>query len=412
MGNYLTPAEDKLFLFMKHASIGIAETDLHGYILHLNNKASEIVHSFSKEKKINIVDLIAAANPELSEKIKNFIISDIDFDIEQPGISETISINHKNYFTFSVYKFSSENIIISMEEVADKKKQDKMLQQVILDKAVVQGKYEIASNILHDIGNAIVGFSSYLSRIKHSLEQDNAENLQNLVGFFDTQQTAMAAAIGEAKAGAVVKILSGIAQTQKTNQTDISKSVTEQQQIISHIQDILNIQREYVNGSSMNENRSTYLSSILKDCISMLFASIHKRDIIIDQNIPADMPAIKGDRTQLMQVILNILKNSIEAIDFYAINKNISITARTENDILILQIQDSGKGFDEATGKKIFTRGFTTKSSGTGLGLDHCRAILESSESSIDISSEGTGKGALTTIKFRLINPIPFTPLK
>ena len=58
----------------------------------------------------------------------------------------------------------------------------------------------------------------------------------------------MSGAIGEAKAGAVVKILTGIAQTQKSNQADISKSITEQQNIITHIQEILNIQRQYISG--------------------------------------------------------------------------------------------------------------------------------------------------------------------
>ncbi len=281
----------------------------------------------------------------------------------QPGTGR----NEKHY-NLLVNKISSESIIITFEDIADKQRNDKALQQAILDKAVVQGKYEIASNVLHDIGNAVVGFSSYLTRIKHSLEQDNSENLKNLVDFFATQESAMSGAIGEAKAGAVVKILTGIAQTQKSNQADISKSITEQQHIITHIQEILNIQRQYVSGQESMEKRSTHLSSIIKDCMSMLFASLNKRNITVSQDIPDNLPAIKGDRTKLMQVILNILKNSIEAIDIYAVDKTISIIIINHTDLLELQIKDSGKGFDEATGKKLFTRGFTTKSSGTGLG--------------------------------------------
>ena len=136
--------------------------------------------------------------------------------------------------------------------------------------------------------------------------------------------------------------------------------------------------------------------------MSMLFASLNKRNITVSQDIPDNLPAIKGDRTKLMQVILNILKNSIEAIDIYAVDKTISINIINHTDLLELQIKDSGKGFDEATGKKLFTRGFTTKSTGTGLGLDHCRAILEGHGSTIDITSEGSGKGALTTIKLKI----------
>jgi len=104
----------------------------------------------------------------------------------------------------------------------------------------------------------------------------------------------------------------------------------------------------------------------------------------------------------LMQVILNVLKNSIEAIDMNGVKKIISINVFTRDGMLILQVHDSGNGFDEATGSKLFERGFTTKSSGTGLGLYNCRVIIESFDSTFDITSEGPGKGALTTIGFKI----------
>jgi signal transduction histidine kinase len=103
-----------------------------------------------------------------------------------------------------------------------------------------------------------------------------------------------------------------------------------------------------------------------------------------------------------MQVILNVLKNSIEAIDVYAANRTVSIKASANNEMLILKIKDSGKGFDKETAEKIFTRGFTTKKTGTGLGLEHCRNILREHDGSIEITSDGPGEGAETTLLFNL----------
>jgi len=280
---------------------------------------------------------------------------------------------------------------------------DKVLQRVILDKAVVEGKFEIASNVLHDIGNAVVGFSSYLNRIKQSLELDNSENLQQLAGFFETQQPALSGALGDAKADAVVKVLSGIIHTQKSNQSDIGNSIGEQEKIINHIRQILNIQRQYINGDDTNDKMPLHLDSLINDCISMLFASFTKRGITIARDIPGNLPLIAGDHTRLMQVILNILKNSIEAIDVFAVEKNITVSVTYDAHTLAVQVQDSGKGFDEITATKLFTRGFTTKSSGSGLGLSSCRMIIEDHEGTVDISSEGPGKGSTTTIKFKIL---------
>ena len=276
------------------------------------------------------------------------------------------------------------------------------MQQAVLDRAVTQGKFDIASDVLHDIGNAVVGFGSYLTRIRRSLEQNKPDNLQNLAGFFSTQQTAMAASIGETRAAAVVTMLNSIAEAQKVSQEEIQKSITEQLNIITHIQEILNIQRQYVNGHLTQERTPANLRGIINDCISMLFASMDKRSIVVALDIPVELPAIKGDRTRLMQVVLNILKNSIEAIDVQAAEKSISIRMFTEEDWLVLQIRDSGCGFDETTGRRLFERGFTTKSSGTGLGLNSCRVIIESHDGTIDMTSDGPGKGAMITIRFKI----------
>jgi PAS domain S-box-containing protein len=282
----------------------------------------------------------------------------------------------------------------------------KMLEQerheAILDKAVAQGKFEIAADVMHDIGNAVVGFGSYLTRIRRLQNEDNPDNLKNLAIFFEKQKESIAAAIGEVKADAVIKMLSSMAQTQKASQDEIGKSITEQLNIITNIQEILNIQRQYITGHGSQERKPVNLRNIINDSLAMLFASIDKMAIAVSLNMPADLPIIKGDRTKLVQVFLNILKNSIEAFDINAPEKTISLSAVASNGNLILQVKDSGKGFDKSTTDQLFKRGFSTKSSGSGMGLHNCRAIVESHEGTIDITSEGQGKGSLTTIGFKI----------
>lgn len=271
-----------------------------------------------------------------------------------------------------------------------------------LDKAVAQGKFEIASGVMHDIGNAVVGFGSYLTRIRRVQEQEKLENLQNLAGFFEQNKPAIASAIGDAKAGAVIKMLCSIALTQRSNQEEIGKCVTEQFHIITHIQEILNIQRQYIRGHESKERQPVNLRSVINDSISMVFASIDKAAIALSIDVSPDLPIIKGDRTKLMQAVLNVLKNSIESIDKNGSEKSILLSANAEGGRIVMHIKDSGTGFDKSTGDKLFGRGFTTKSAGSGLGLYNCRSIIESHEGSIDITSEGPGKGALTTIQFKI----------
>jgi PAS domain S-box-containing protein len=272
-----------------------------------------------------------------------------------------------------------------------------------LEKAIAQGKFEIASEVLHDIGNALVGFGSYLTRINRVIENNNLEGIRNLAAFLKVQQTLIANTLGTDKANALVTITEGIAKTQGDNQKEVSTSITELLNIVSHIQEILNIQRQLVRShNGVHERKPVNLASIIDDCRSMLFASFDKKGVKFSVNIKPGSYVIKGDHTKLMQVILNVLKNSLDAIDFETPEKCITVSLVSANEFIQLQIIDNGQGFDKETSERFFERGFTTKKKGTGLGLYNCRSIVESHTGSFDISSDGVGLGAVTTIKFAL----------
>ena len=407
MENLLSRADQKLTMIMKHASIGLAELDSDGNINSLNLKGQSllkpilIANNLPADNIFPVLDMIA---PILGDKVRSFdgeCGSIVTNEIQSFSLSfgeETV----ERHFTFTITKVFENCIIVDFDDVTESTLKEKAIMQLLADKAVAQGKYEIASNVLHDIGNAVVGFGSYLNRIKRSLEYNNGDNLQRLAMFFTAQQPVLTSVIGEVKAGAVVNMLTGITDAQKKNHDEIGKSVKEQFNIINHIQEILNIQRQYLNGHSTVEKRPTNLRAIINDCMSMLYASIEKRAIGISINIPEVLPEIKADRTKLMQVILNILKNSIEAIDINAEEKHISIAVKAKEGAIAVQIKDTGHGFDEETGKKLFIRGFTTKASGTGLGLNNCKVIIESHQGTIRLSSDGFGKGTLTIIEFKI----------
>jgi signal transduction histidine kinase len=407
MKNQLARAEQKLAMIMQHVTTGLAEIDRSGEIIHLNVKGEALLKPVLIATGINgnnLYPVLEHIAPAIAQKIK-ITPDDAGHILNNEPHSFSLSFGGEHierHFNFTVIKMFTDCILVGFDDYTQKNQKDRAILELASDKAVMQGKFEIASNILHDIGNAIVGFGTYITRIKRSLEQNNPETLQKLADFFAAQQTTIAAALGEAKAGAAVKMLSGITESQKNSQEEIRKSVTEQLNIITHIQEILNIQRQYANGHESQERKPLNLRSIINDCMAMLFASIEKRGIKVSINIPESLPVINGDRTRLMQVILNVLKNGIEAIDIYAAEKSISLTVSTLDDLLILKIQDNGHGFDEATGEQIFERGFTTKASGSGLGLSSCRAIIENHDGAIHITSEGFGKGALTTIEFKI----------
>jgi signal transduction histidine kinase len=403
----LIRAEQKLSMIARHAPMGLAEIDGEGEIIEMNLKGESllkpviIAHNIRCNNFHVILDYIA---PGVSDKIRaagdesGHILANEPFSFYLSFGGEQI----ERHFNFTIIKLKSDCVIICFHDLTQKRHKETAIQDLVNEKAILQGKFEIASNILHDIGNAIVGFGSYINKIRRSLEQVNPANLQKLTEFLAAQQAKLISAIGDTKADALVKMLAGINDAQKALLEEIRKSVSEQHNIITHVQDILTIQRQYVAGNETQEKKPINLRSIITDCMSMVYASIEKRGIVFSMNMPDVLPVIRGDRTRLMQVILNIIKNSIEAIDIAASEKTIAMNLGVREDKLVFQVKDNGHGFDAPTGKQLFERGFTTKASGSGLGLHSCRSIIENHEGTIDITSEGFGKGALTTITFTI----------
>ena len=392
MKNAIRAKEQKFSAILMNAPVGILEMDAAGAVVFLNAMSRALLAPvFPLAEKDNFHDLLASLAPEVLEKINAYM-----------GDNGLIFNGIAHHFKITVSKLFTDSFIVSIEDVSDALEKELAFREATVDKAIAQGKFEIAADALHDIGNAVVGFGSYLTRIKRSVEADKEENLQHLADFFSAKQLEISQAIGEAKAAAVVTMLESLAQARHAHREDIQKSISEQLGIITHIQELLKIQRQYVVAGDTVEKKPANLRSIINDCLSMLYASMEKRSIQVRLEITMDSPIIQGHRTKLMQVIMNILKNSIEAIDVLDAEKSISLRLYQEGRQVILQVRDSGNGFDEDTGRRIFERGFTTKSSGTGLGLHNCRTILESHAATMALTSEGPGKGSLSTIAFNI----------
>lgn len=105
----------------------------------------------------------------------------------------------------------------------------------------------------------------------------------------------------------------------------------------------------------------------------------------------------KIDKTQLVRVVTNLVKNSIQAIPEDSENPKIEVNVFSEGNYVKITVEDNGCGISEDTKTKIFEPKFTTKSSGMGLGLAMVKNIVETYNGSITFTSE-LGKGTTFTV--------------
>lgn len=101
----------------------------------------------------------------------------------------------------------------------------------------------------------------------------------------------------------------------------------------------------------------------------------HQNGITIDIDIAPELPAISIDKIQIQQVLINLLRNAMEAMQTTG-DARIALRARRDGDAVQVEVRDRGSGIEHP--EKIFNAFFTTKESGMGMGLPICRSIVES----------------------------------
>jgi signal transduction histidine kinase len=132
--------------------------------------------------------------------------------------------------------------------------------------------------------------------------------------------------------------------------------------------------------------------SLIEKSLSLLDYQIRKNQIKIEREIPSSLPRIKVDIGQIVQVLINILLNAIQAMEE---GGTLKIVVRTLDERLIVNVSDTGKGISGEIMPKVFDPFFTTKGDGqgTGLGLWLTQGIIERHGGTIQIKSrenEGT----------------------
>jgi C4-dicarboxylate-specific signal transduction histidine kinase len=121
------------------------------------------------------------------------------------------------------------------------------------------------------------------------------------------------------------------------------------------------------------------LNEVIREMMLLLHSEATPLAVLIRTELAADLPLVMGDRVQLQQVLMNLRMNGIDAMKGVDRTRELTIQSqRDENGQVPVSVGDTGVGLPPQHADKIFNSFFTTKSHGTGLGLQISRSIVES----------------------------------
>lgn len=166
-------------------------------------------------------------------------------------------------------------------------------------------------------------------------------------------------------------------------QMAIDKNSSDVKNISLYVANILLEQIEHLSQIASDFAQFANISNIKKqvfninDTLENIITLYSTNDEIeIEDNLYKDEIFIEGDKTQVNRLFTNLLQNAVQAVPEFR-KANIVITSKLEKDKVMISVKDNGNGIPESMKSKIFAPNFTTKTSGTGLGLAMCRGIVE-----------------------------------
>jgi len=142
------------------------------------------------------------------------------------------------------------------------------------------------------------------------------------------------------------------------------------------------------------------VNTIVEEAVRFFTPEVQDRDMVVEQELRADLPLLQLDREQMKQAFYNVIKNSLEAM-----RRHGTLRIRTDLDDTYVMISfiDTGSGMSAENLSHVFEPYFTTKPSGTGLGLLIVRRIVREHGGELSIESS-QGKGLTLTIRLPYVD--------
>lgn len=140
-------------------------------------------------------------------------------------------------------------------------------------------------------------------------------------------------------------------------------------------------------------------NALVEEALLIVRHELQTRSVSVQTDLASHISKIRGDRVQLLQVLVNLIVNAVQAMSTVDGAGRLTVATRGEPGKVVLIVQDTGPGIDPAHLDQLFTGFFTTKASGMGMGLAISRTILEAHGGRIEVSNLDRGA------QFRVLLP-------
>lgn len=269
----------------------------------------------------------------------------------------------------------------------------------LLDTAHRAGMAEIASEVLHHVGNSVNSAHCSIDVLEEALRDSKIDGLDLAVAMLSEHAPHAGEFFEHDPRGP--KLVEYFVDLNKSLQREHNEFAAELDRLddtVRQIREAIAVQQVFAGRTDFRQEVD--LRELLDDVIKNHAELLESNRVRLELEVPSETELMLN-RNKLRQILSHLVRNAITAMEGVPNDaRRLRITSRLVDDQgLELEVCDTGIGFNDEVRGKLFTYGFTTTQGGSGLGLHYCANAIRESGGSISAQSDGAGKGAMFRVR-------------
>ena len=295
-------------------------------------------------------------------------------------------------------------IDIDITERVEADERERNLQQQLRDASRQAGMAEIATNVLHNVGNVLNSVNISASVVTDRVKKPRSSALGKVAALLQQHEGGLAAFVStDERAKHLPAYLAQLAEHLTLDQEVTLQELESLRKNIDHIKEIVTMQQSYSKLVGVPERLA--VKNLVDDALRMNCGSFSRHGVTLKCEFE-EVPEIVVEKHKVLQILVNLLRNAKHACDTSnKTDKQVVMRVSNQAGGVQIKVTDNGVGILPEHMTRIFTHGFTTKKEGHGFGLHSGALAARDLGGALRVDSAGPGRGATFTLDLPLKSP-------
>ena len=293
------------------------------------------------------------------------------------------------------------------QDITERKRAEAELQnmhKLLLDTSRQAGMAEVATGVLHNVGNVLNSMNVSATLTQDILRQSKTTSLVRTAGLLEEHSADLAAFLTTHAQGRLVPaFIIKLAHLLEGENQKLLKESAALAKNVDHVKEIINMQQTYARVSGLME--TVQINDLVEDALRMNTIALDRHGVETVREF-APLPPIPVEKHKVLQILVNLIRNAKYACDESGrTDKRMIMRSANGDGRVKISIIDNGVGIPPENLTRIFGHGFTTRKDGHGFGLHSAANAAKEMGGQLSVHSDGPGRGASFTLELPVALP-------